>query len=90
MRLLNVHTREISEFLSDTGIDPYAILSHTWGKEEVSFEDFQSLPKELLTAKKGYSKIDYCCVQAEAEGYHWAWVDTYVFRPHVATFLFYC
>jgi hypothetical protein len=91
MRLLNVHTREISEFLSDTDIEPYAILSHTWRhNEEASFEDFQSLPKGLLTAKKGYTKIDYCCRQAEADGYDWVWADTYVFRPHVATFFIYC
>ena len=66
MGLLNVHTREISEVLSDTGVEPYAILSHTWSNEEVSFEDFQFLPKGLLTAKKSYTRIDYYCRQAEA------------------------
>ncbi|KAK4041429.1 heterokaryon incompatibility protein-domain-containing protein [Parachaetomium inaequale] len=76
MRLINVHTREIREFLSDSDIEPYAILSHTWAEEEVTFEDFQSLPKDTLTAKKGYTKIDYCCLQAAADGYDWAWVDT--------------
>jgi hypothetical protein len=78
MRLINVHTREIREFLSDSDIEPYAILSHTWAEEEVTFEDFQSLPNASLTAKKGYAKIDNCCLQAAADGYDWAWVDTYV------------
>ncbi len=76
MRLLNVHTREPKEFLSETDAPPYAILSHTWGEEEVSFEDFQSLPKNRLYLKKGYSKIDRCCLQAAADRYDWAWIDT--------------
>jgi hypothetical protein len=80
MRLLDVRTREIREFVSDADIEPYAILSHTWGEEEVSFEDFQTLPKEALAKKQGYTKIDYCCVQAAADGYNWVWVDTYVSR----------
>ncbi|KAK4129154.1 HET-domain-containing protein, partial [Parathielavia appendiculata] len=76
MRLINVHTRKINDFLSDTDVQRYAILSHTWGLEEVSFEEYQCLPKETLMAKKGYAKIDYCCLQASADGLDWAWVDT--------------
>ncbi|KAK4156166.1 heterokaryon incompatibility protein-domain-containing protein [Chaetomidium leptoderma] len=76
MKLLNVHTGEIHEFLSDTDVEPYAILSHTWAEDEVTFEDLQSLPKETLAAKKGFAKIYHCCVQAAADGYGWAWVDT--------------
>ena len=76
MRLLNVHTRTIKEFLVDSDIKRYAILSHTWGQEEVTFEDFQSLPRDALEAKEGYAKIDGCCRQAEADGYDWVWIDT--------------
>ncbi|KAL2124997.1 hypothetical protein VTJ04DRAFT_1362 [Mycothermus thermophilus] len=76
MRLINVQTRKIHEFVSDADVEPYAILSHTWGEEEVSFEDYQTLSPEALSAKKGYRKIDYCCKQAEKDGYLWAWVDT--------------
>lgn len=76
MRLLNVHTREIGEFLSDSDIGAYVILSHTWAEHEVTFEDFQSVPKEALAKKKGYAKIEYCCLQAVADGYDWAWIDT--------------
>jgi hypothetical protein len=76
MRLLNVHTREIGEFLSDSDHGPYAILSHTWAEDEVTFEAFQSLPKEALAKKKGYAKIEYCCLQAVDDGYDWVWIDT--------------
>ncbi|KAH0445037.1 het domain-containing protein [Colletotrichum camelliae] len=38
MRLINVDTLELEEFFDDD-IPKYAILSHTWGHEEVSFQD---------------------------------------------------
>jgi hypothetical protein len=34
MRLINCSSMEFEEFIGDR-IDPYAILSHTWGEEEV-------------------------------------------------------
>ncbi|KAF5365964.1 hypothetical protein D9758_006635 [Tetrapyrgos nigripes] len=41
MRLLDTNTFEIQEFYTD--IPPYAILSHTWEKDEVTFQDMQNL-----------------------------------------------
>ncbi|KAF3811171.1 Vegetative incompatibility protein HET-E-1 [Colletotrichum gloeosporioides] len=38
MRLINVETLELEEFF-DEDTPEFAILSHTWGKEEVSFQD---------------------------------------------------
>lgn len=76
MRLLNVYTKDFRDFLSDLDIKPYAILSHTWAEDEVLFEHFQSLPKKALQKKKGYAKIEYCCLQAIADGYDWVWIDT--------------
>ncbi|KAE9571193.1 Vegetative incompatibility protein HET-E-1 [Colletotrichum fructicola] len=38
MRLINANTLELEEFFDDN-IPRYAILSHTWGQEEVSFQD---------------------------------------------------
>jgi hypothetical protein len=35
MRLLNTYTYALGNFTSD--VPPYAILSHTWGDEEVGF-----------------------------------------------------
>ncbi|KAI1741052.1 HET-domain-containing protein [Xylaria scruposa] len=76
MWLLNVHTREMKEFISHKQIPPYAILSHTWGDEEVSFNDWQYKPREHVERKAGYKKIDKCCQQAIADGLNWVWVDT--------------
>lgn len=72
MRLLNAHSRKLEEFYGDA-IPPYAILSHTWGKEEVTFHD---LTKDDHRQKQGYAKIEGCCQQAIREGLTWVWVDT--------------
>ncbi|KAI4958412.1 hypothetical protein J4E86_004012 [Alternaria arbusti] len=72
MRLLNVNTRQLWEFFGDA-IPPYAILSHTWGKDEVSLED---LSREGHQQKQGYAKIEGCCQQANKDKHSWVWVDT--------------
>jgi hypothetical protein len=36
MRLLNVNSLELEEFIEDS-VPKYAILSHTWATEEVTF-----------------------------------------------------
>ena len=55
MRLLNSSTLEITEF-SDTDVRDYAILSHTWGKDEVTFEDIEN-QEPSARCKKGYAKL---------------------------------
>jgi hypothetical protein len=40
MRLINTTTIELNEFF-DKHIPPYAILSHTWGEDEVTFKDIR-------------------------------------------------
>jgi hypothetical protein len=73
MWLLNVNTFGTENFLTEQA-PRYAILSHTWGKEEVSFQDIQ----HLRSAKKkaGYAKIQHTCQQAKDDGLQYAWVDT--------------
>jgi hypothetical protein len=73
MRLIDVQTYKLKEFFS-VKAPPYAILSHTWGDDEVSFQDMQ----DLATARrrKGFHKIELCCRQALEDGFAWAWVDT--------------
>ncbi|KAF4625422.1 hypothetical protein G7Y89_g12747 [Cudoniella acicularis] len=39
MRLINVHTLDLEEFFGYY-IPRYTILSHTWGKEEISFQEY--------------------------------------------------
>ena len=59
--------------LSDGNIPPYAILSHTWGGDEVTFED---LEKGIGSSKAGFQKIEFCGEQAARDNLHYFWVDT--------------
>lgn len=72
MRLINTQTFQLKDF----GInpEPYAILSHTWGEDEVTFQDMADL--DAARRKKGFSKIEQCCRQSRQDGFDWAWVDT--------------
>jgi len=62
----------MEEFSSDTDIPPYAILSHTWGKDEISFQDWEN----KVAGKAGLRKIELCCEQAVKDHLDWIWVDT--------------
>ncbi|KAI1753483.1 heterokaryon incompatibility protein-domain-containing protein [Xylaria castorea] len=77
MRLINTTSFELKEFIGDPTnprFPRYAILSHTWEQEEVSFQDIQNL--DVAEKKAGFSKIAKCCEAAVDEGLNWAWVDT--------------
>lgn len=52
----------------------YAILSHTWEHEEVSFQQFQDL--DIARTMAGFAKIQSTCILAQARGLDYAWVDT--------------
>jgi len=78
MRLINSTTLKIHEFLSEDAIEPYAILSHTWGGEECTLQQMEHPDDSMVTAREGYRKIHLCCKQARKDGLRWAWVDTYV------------
>ena len=74
MRLLHTVTFELEDFL-DENRPPYAILSHTWEKqEEVTFENLR-LPQWDYNGKRGAVKVKGCCTQARKDGYSWVWVD---------------
>ena len=75
MRLLNVQTLYFEEFVGEVGdgIPLYAILSHTWGAEEVSYRDHVD---QQSLSKKGYDKINSCCRLADSEGFQYVWIDT--------------
>ncbi|KAH8904947.1 HET-domain-containing protein [Coniochaeta sp. PMI_546] len=50
----------------------YAILSHTWGDDEISLQQLSS----GIRAGKGWAKIDQACDQATKQGCDYLWVDT--------------
>lgn len=73
MRLLNVETLKLEEFFDENDV-PYAILSHRWEDEEVTFRDIQDV--EAASTLKGFEKIQNTCHQARKDGIQYAWVDT--------------
>ncbi|KAI8949373.1 HET-domain-containing protein [Xylaria longipes] len=55
----------------------YAILSHTWQDEEVTFADFsRGAPAGTDAATEGWKKIMQTCKLAIAQGYEYVWIDT--------------
>lgn len=75
MRLLSLsqHGNLTWEEFSEDKIPPYAILSHTWGIEEVCFVD---LLDGQARRKAGYRKIVFCGEQADRDGLRYFWVDS--------------
>jgi hypothetical protein len=75
MRLLQYNNDgdlSLTEFF-ESDIPKYAILSHRWGAEEVTFKD---LMDGTSKSKAGYGKIQFCGGQAKRNGLQYFWVDT--------------
>ncbi|KAH7077582.1 heterokaryon incompatibility protein-domain-containing protein [Paraphoma chrysanthemicola] len=74
MRLIHCRSLQLEEFLS-ADLPEYAILSHTWASDEVSFAVLTT-DLEAAKLKAGFCKISFTCKQAIADGLEYAWVDT--------------
>ncbi|KAF2206441.1 hypothetical protein CERZMDRAFT_115729 [Cercospora zeae-maydis SCOH1-5] len=72
MRLIDVETRELKFFVTCQEVE-YAILSHTWGQEELTYQEFRNGEGN---EKKCYAKIMQACNQAQRDGRKFVWVDT--------------
>jgi hypothetical protein len=73
MRLLHTRSFELEQFVGATK-PRYAILSHTWEKEEVIFPDMADLDK--ARAKTGFAKLQGASALAASQGYDYIWIDT--------------
>lgn len=73
MRLINTKTLKVEEFHGNKRPE-YAILSHRWLKEEISFQQIQDPKKHSWM--EGYQKVEGFCQEAASNGFNWAWVDT--------------
>jgi hypothetical protein len=73
MRLLDVRTITLETFTSEYEVPRYAILSHTWGPEEVTLDDLEGgNPGQ----RHGYWKIKTACQETRRAGINYLWVDT--------------
>lgn len=73
MRLLNITKHELEEFRGND-IPLYAILSYTWGKNDITFQDIGGSSME---EKEEYKKIRETCSIAADYGFDYIWIDTY-------------
>lgn len=73
MRLINTRTGKMEEFIGNA-IPKYAILSHTWEEEEVTFS--YMMTNTDYSKKKGDMKINMTCKLALEDNLDYAWVDT--------------
>lgn len=55
---------------------PYAILSHTWAKDNSEEVTWAEVETEEGRKKSGYEKIRFCAEQARKDGINHFWVDT--------------
>ena len=85
MRLLDAKRLELVD-VRDDAIPPYAILSHTWGNEEITLQELrhmkrrmpQSLDKRKRTIadKNGFMKVKAAAALAVSRGFSYIWADT--------------
>jgi hypothetical protein len=73
MRLMSTTTQTLKEFESSE-TPPYAILSHTWTDEEITYQNLENDRKAGKEA--GYAKLDNGCRVAAAAGFDYFWIDT--------------
>ncbi|THU90286.1 HET-domain-containing protein [Dendrothele bispora CBS 962.96] len=63
-------------------IPEYAILSHTWDEDEVTFQDILDRGgvdwKKISWKKKkaGWKKVEGACAQAQKYHWEWIWIDS--------------
>ena len=67
MRLIHTETLQFEVFYG-TQVPEYAILSHTWEEEEVTYDAYQDA--EARKSMKGWRKIEDCCKMAPGQDFN--------------------
>ncbi|KAK8093995.1 hypothetical protein PG997_000680 [Apiospora hydei] len=75
MRLIDCRSDplQIKEFIGSPP-EPFAILSHTWDAQEVTFQDFADV--DTRTSARGWDKIQRTCRKALECGHAYVWIDS--------------
>ena len=72
MHLLNVHSKALISVVDP--IPKYAILSHTWDDNEITYDEILSPTIERDSAR--WAKINGACLQAQQDEFDYIWIDT--------------
>jgi hypothetical protein len=75
MRLLNTNSLSFESFHGRQR-PPYAILSHTWGEDEVLFDDIRTKPRRKWKRKQGAPKVIGSARLARRQSFDYIWIDT--------------
>ena len=85
MRLLDAMKLELID-VRDDAVPPYAILSHTWGREGVTLQELRQMKgrtpqafdkqKRLIAQRKGFIKVKKAADLAVKRELSYIWVDT--------------
>ncbi|KAF2865306.1 heterokaryon incompatibility protein-domain-containing protein, partial [Massariosphaeria phaeospora] len=75
MHLVHSQTIQLHDFIGEY-IPPYAILSHRWENEEITYTDMQRGSRRKRRSKAGYAKLKKSCAQASKDGLEYVWIDT--------------
>ncbi|KPM41453.1 hypothetical protein AK830_g5053 [Neonectria ditissima] len=75
MRLLHTRNLQLETFIGKK-TPGYAILSHTWGDDEVLFQDIQPSSVGNWQERRGAPKVLGAAAQAALDGYNYIWIDT--------------
>ena len=73
--LINTETQCLERINDPPG--PYAILSHTWGDDEIVMDDMRTKESRATSKRrKGYQKLSSAVHRAKSDGYGHIWIDT--------------
>ncbi|CEJ90082.1 hypothetical protein VHEMI05889 [[Torrubiella] hemipterigena] len=80
MWLINASSLKLELVYGDS-TPKYAVLSHSWGLEEVSLAEFNQAHDDTdvaatIRAKAGYKKIVDACNKTKLDGFNYIWIDT--------------
>jgi hypothetical protein len=71
MRLINTHTLKLETFIW-SNIPHYAILSHRWENNEVTYQDFVNENAAKISDSR---KVSGCCTRAATDGWEYVVSD---------------
>jgi hypothetical protein len=75
MRLINCKTEPLcQEEFEELDAPPFAILSHTWGAQEVTYQQFADV--DTRQSRQGWAKVLKACSVAREHGFEYAWIDS--------------
>lgn len=82
MRIIDTTSLELVDFQSRMPDEPYAVLSHRWTANEVTYRQYIDLDKSVLRQQTpedyntGLSKILWGCHMARLDRLRYFWIDT--------------